>query len=72
MNTDADAGLVGGLMKALARRMRPSTVFSGRASPALLTHMVTFYERNQIAGRGLDGAPQDGILPNSAEHAPSQ
>ncbi|WP_413804717.1 hypothetical protein [Streptomyces sp. OE57] len=27
----------------------------------LLAGMVTFYENNQLAGRGLEGAPEDGV-----------
>lgn len=25
--------------------------------------MITFYEKNQLTGRGLNGAPEDGVMP---------
>ncbi|MFI9275972.1 hypothetical protein ACIGXM_35565 [Kitasatospora sp. NPDC052896] len=43
-------------------RLTPSVAERLRRELPLLAHMVTFYERNQTDGRGLDGAPEDGMM----------
>lgn len=50
-----------GQVLANGERLTPSVAERLRRELPLLAHMVTFYERNQIDGRGLDGAPEDGL-----------
>lgn len=44
-------------------RLSPSAAERLRNQLPLLAGVVTFYENNQLAGRGLDGAPEDGVMP---------
>ncbi|WP_245703690.1 hypothetical protein [Streptomyces lushanensis] len=44
-------------------RLSPSVAEGLREQMPLLAGMVSFYENNQLAGRGLDGAPEDGVMP---------
>lgn len=41
--------------------LTPAVAERLRAQMPLLAEVVTFYERNQIDGRGLGGAPEDGV-----------
>ncbi|MGW0920720.1 hypothetical protein ACWD3J_17100 [Streptomyces sp. NPDC002755] len=52
-----------GQVLANGERLTPSVAERLRQEMPLLAGMVTFYENNQLAGRGLDGAPQDGVTP---------
>ncbi|MGW6308289.1 hypothetical protein [Streptomyces niveus] len=52
-----------GQVLANGERLIPSVADRLRAEMPLLAGMVTFYENNQLAGRGLEGAPEDGVLP---------
>ncbi|MER6706793.1 hypothetical protein [Streptomyces fumanus] len=52
-----------GQVLANGERLTPSVAERLREQMPLLAGMVTFYENNQLAGRGLDGAPDDGVLP---------
>ncbi len=52
-----------GQVLANGERLTPSVAEQLRQEMPLLAGMVTFYENNQLAGRGLDGAPQDGVMP---------
>ncbi|MFJ9899602.1 hypothetical protein ACIQPR_40340 [Streptomyces sp. NPDC091280] len=51
-------------------RLTPSVAERLRTEMPLLAGMVTFYENNQLAGRGLDGAPEDGVMPLPTSPAP--
>ncbi|WP_327180819.1 hypothetical protein [Streptomyces sp. NBC_01334] len=46
-------------------RLTPAVAERLRAEMPLLAGMVTFYENNQLAGRCLDGAPEDGVIPRA-------
>ncbi|WP_267717277.1 hypothetical protein [Streptomyces sp. CoH17] len=50
-----------GQVLANGERLTPSVAERLREDMPLLAGMVTFYENNQLAGRGLDSAPQDGV-----------
>ncbi|WP_234315337.1 hypothetical protein [Streptomyces globisporus] len=52
-----------GQVLAHGERLTPSAAERLRGQMPLLAGMVTFYENNQLAGLGLDGAPEDGIMP---------
>ncbi|MFJ2203292.1 hypothetical protein [Streptomyces violaceusniger] len=52
-----------GQVLANGERLTPSVAERLREQMPLLAGMVTFYENNQLAGRGLDGAPEDGVMP---------
>ncbi|OLT30540.1 hypothetical protein BJF83_24685 [Nocardiopsis sp. CNR-923] len=64
-----------GQVLANGERLTPATADRLRAQMPLLAPMVTFYERNQIAGQGLNGAPEDGVsalpLPEPYREAPT-
>ncbi|WAP58174.1 hypothetical protein [Streptomyces sp. S465] len=49
-------------MLANGERLTPSVAERLRTEMPLLAGMVTFYENIQLAGRGLDGAPEDGVM----------
>ncbi|WP_338675978.1 hypothetical protein V1460_25640 [Streptomyces sp. SCSIO 30461] len=51
-------------------RLTPSVAERLREQMPLLAPMVTFYENNQLAGRGLAGAPEDGVMPLAPPHGP--
>lgn len=59
-----------GQVLANGERLTPSAAERLREQMPLLGGMVTFYERNQINGRGLDGAPEDGIMPLAPPSGP--
>jgi hypothetical protein len=42
-------------------RLTPSVAERLRGEMPFLARMVTFYENNQAAGRGLEGGPEDGV-----------
>ena len=44
-------------------RLTPSVAELLRTEMPLLAGMIMFYENNQLAGPGLDGAPEDGMMP---------
>ncbi|OKI23011.1 hypothetical protein A6A08_18065 [Nocardiopsis sp. TSRI0078] len=50
-----------GQVLANGERLTPAVADRLRAQMPLLAEMVTFYERGQISGRGLVGAPEDGV-----------
>ncbi|MFG3590726.1 hypothetical protein [Streptomyces sp. NPDC047990] len=52
-----------GQILANGERLTPSAAERLRTQMPLLAGMITFYENNQLAGRGLDGAPEDGVMP---------
>jgi hypothetical protein len=52
-----------GQVLANGERLTPSVAERLREQMPLLAGMITFYENNQLAGRGLDGAPEDGVMP---------
>lgn len=52
-----------GQVLANGERLTPSAAERLREQMPLLAGMVTFYENNQLAGHGLDGAPEDGVTP---------
>ncbi|MEV0581184.1 hypothetical protein [Streptomyces sp. NPDC050392] len=52
-----------GQVLANGERLTPSAAERLREEMPLLAGMVTYYESNQLAGRGLDGAPDDGVMP---------
>lgn len=45
------------------QRLTPSVAERLRWEMPFLAPVVTFYENNQAAGRGLEGAPDDGVIP---------
>ncbi|MFD0077317.1 hypothetical protein ACFVIY_33290 [Streptomyces sp. NPDC127166] len=51
-------------------RLTPSVVERPRMEMPLPAGMATFHENDQLAGRGLDGAPEDGVMPLPAAPAP--
>lgn len=51
-------------------RLTPSVGERLREQMPLLAPMVTFYENNQFAGRGLAGAPEDGVMPLAPPRGP--
>lgn len=59
-----------GQVLANGMRLTPSVAERLRTEMPLLAQMVTFYENNQLAGRGLDGAPEDGVMPLRGAPAP--
>lgn len=50
-----------GQVLANGERLTPSAAERLREQMPLLAGVVTFYESNQLAGRGLEGAPEDGV-----------
>ncbi|WP_149563201.1 hypothetical protein [Streptomyces cacaoi] len=52
-----------GQVLANGERLTPSVAERLRREMPLLAGMITFYENNQLAGRGLAGAPEDGVMP---------
>ncbi|MCL6732571.1 hypothetical protein [Streptomyces neyagawaensis] len=50
-------------MLANGERPTPSVAERLREEMPPLAGMAPFYENNQLVGRGLDGAPQDGVIP---------
>ncbi|MEU2856676.1 hypothetical protein [Streptomyces syringium] len=52
-----------GQVLANGERLTPSVAERLRREMPFLAPMVTFYENNQAAGRGLEGAPGDGVFP---------
>ncbi|MFD8887542.1 hypothetical protein ACFV0H_34400 [Streptomyces erythrochromogenes] len=50
-----------GQLLANGERLTPSFAERLRGQMPFLAQMVTFYENNQAAGRGLDGGPEDGV-----------
>lgn len=59
-----------GQVLANGERLTPSVAERLREQMPLLAGMVTFYENNQLAGRGLDGAPEDGVMPLAPPRGP--
>lgn len=59
-----------GQVLANGERLTPSVAERLRREMPLLAGMVTFYENNQLAGRGLDGAPEDGVSPLPPQGGP--
>ncbi|MEU5090388.1 hypothetical protein [Streptomyces sp. NPDC021356] len=59
-----------GQVLANGERLTPSVAERLRTEMPLLAGMVAFYENNQLAGRGLDGAPEDGVMPLLPPSAP--
>ncbi|MFH8477089.1 hypothetical protein [Streptomyces sp. NPDC018000] len=59
-----------GQVLANGERLTPSVAERLRTQMPLLAGMVTFYENNQLAGRGLDGAPEDSVIPLPPPAAP--
>ncbi|MGK5639792.1 hypothetical protein ACSNOK_15980 [Streptomyces sp. URMC 126] len=52
-----------GQVQANDERLTPSVAERLRHEMPFLAPMVNFYENNQAAGRGLEGAPADGMMP---------
>lgn len=50
-----------GQVLANGQRLTPSFAEHLRREMPFLAQMVTFYENNQAAGRGLEGGPEDGV-----------
>ncbi|MDJ0383742.1 hypothetical protein [Streptomyces sp. G-G2] len=50
-----------GQLLANGERLTPSAADRLRVEMPFLAQMVTFYENNQAAGRGLEGGPEDGV-----------
>lgn len=50
-----------GQLLANGERLTPSVADRLRVEMPFLAQMVTFYENNQAAGRGLEGGPGDGV-----------
>jgi hypothetical protein len=51
-------------------RLTPSVAERLRREMPLLAGMVTFYESNQAADRGLEGGPEDGVMPLAPPRPP--
>ncbi|GAB2520736.1 hypothetical protein GCM10026982_54610 [Nocardiopsis aegyptia] len=72
---DPDGGVLpvaegkSGQVLANGERLTPAVTERLRAQMPLLAEMVTFYERGQISGRGLAGAPEDGVSALGAPRA---
>ncbi|MFK0181740.1 hypothetical protein ACIQVR_37945 [Streptomyces xanthochromogenes] len=59
-----------GQVLANGERLTPSAAERLRREMPLLARTVTFYENNQLAGRGLGGGPQDGLMSLLPPRAP--
>ncbi|MGW8557980.1 hypothetical protein [Streptomyces tubercidicus] len=59
-----------GQVLAKGERLTPSVAERLRREMPLLAGIVTFYENNQLAGRGLDGESEDGVMPLLPTGAP--